>query len=316
MFSSLLPKPKNTTLETAKIVLAKKNVQAARLPKAILDQTPFSQAVVSAGHEAVQNAVEQLFFNSDGTIDYSKTLACAAGCATSAQSSYEETIPLKIRYPRLKHHFPRYTLETCPDDSLRRSLEETRQVIAGRLARAAGAQEKTDGVTIQFTPSVLDQQSKTIHITELKEDPMLPPKFKLRKNRESLAGPPPPILKAPTTEKITKEVKDQWHIPASVSNWKNNQGFTISLHKRVNAASGGALPKGTDFNFEKFSRLSLTLDSVDAQARKDLEAKYALKKQEDLHELARGADLKGMLEQAKRKRASDERPSGGKPRHR
>lgn len=315
MFSSLLPKPKHTTIETVRITLPKNTESTAILP--VLDLASTSTTVLIIPRDGPHNAIDKLHYNSDGTIDFSKTLQLTPG--SSAQSTYEDTIPLKVRFPRLKHHFPSYTLENCPDDSLRRCVEETREVFDRLLARASGSLETASDATVQgYTSTILlDQEVKTILITNLKEDPMLPPKHKLLNNREGKPAPPPPVLKAQPTEKITKEIKDKWHIPSSVSNWKNNQGFTIALDKRVNAASGGAASKGTEFNFENFSKLSLALETADAQARKELEAKHELRKNTATLERAKNdKSLKLLLDQARqRKRSAEEDDYSRKRRH-
>lgn len=318
MFSPLLPKPKNTTHETVRITFPKKSTKSETLlPKAVLNQSVPPTTVLIIPREGSQNAIKQLHYNPDGSIDFSKTLQLTPG--SSAQSTYEDTIPLKVRFPRLKHHFPSYTLDTCPDDSLRKCVEETREVINALLSKVTGAVETSDQTTVQgYTSAILqDQATKTIQITNLKEDPMLPPKHKLLNNRENRAAPPPPVLKAQPTEKITKEIKDKWHIPSSVSNWKNNQGFTIALDKRVNAASGGAAPMGAEFNFENFARLSQALETADAQARKELEEKHDLRKKAlSLERSQNDKNLKLLLEQARqRKRGAEDDQYSRKRQH-
>lgn len=321
MFSSLLPKPKNTPYETVKIILPKNETKnKALLPKQLFDTSASVETrSKQVSTQEKQSSVKELFFNPDGSINYPQTLSNASGASVNVQASYEDTIPLKVRYPQLKHHFPSYTLENCPDDSLRKCVEETKQVIARLLAKATGGEEPEGDKTLHgYSSSTFrGNDTKTIEITNLKEDPMLPPKFKLRNNREAQAPPPPPVLKAVTTEKITKEVKSKWHIPSAVSNWKNNQGFTISLDKRVNAASGGAAAAEADFNFEKFSKLSLALETADADARKQLEEKHELRRNLASRERERKEnDLRDMLERAKaHKRRAENDDAVRKRRH-
>lgn len=310
MFSASLPKPKHTAIDSIRVVLPKKLDNQSILPRNLLDSNDPQANLPKSVKADTQNAVLQLVFNPDGSIDYPKTLTLASGVDTSVQATYEDTIPLKIRYPRLKHHFPAYTLETCPDDSLQRCVAETKEVIMNLLAKVSGVEEKVGDVTMQqYASSGLKAgETKHIHITNLKEDPMLPPKHKLRNNRESQAAPPPPVLKAQSAEKITKDIKDKWHIPSSVSNWKNNQGFTISLDKRVNAASGGAQLGSVDFNFENFSRLSLALENADSKARKELEEKHAIRRQMLQQENTEGdsSRVRELLEKARQRKRIDE----------
>lgn len=322
MFSSLLPRPKNTTYETIKIVLPKNETKkVALLPKQLLE-TPESFTEAKSGLVSTDkkpSSVKELLFNPDGSINYPRTLAAASGGTVGVQASYEDTIPLKVRYPQLKHHFPSYTLENCPNDSLRKCVEETKQVISQLITKVTGGEEPEKDKTLHgYSSSTFNNnESKTIEISNLKEDPMLPPRFKLRNNRQEQAAPPPPVLKAVSTEKITKEIKSKWHIPSAVSNWKNNQGFTISLDKRVNAASGGAAAPEADFNFEKFSQLSQALETADADARKQLEEKHEIRRSMATREREQKEnDLRLMLENARaHKRRAENDDTTRKRRH-
>lgn len=322
MFSSQLPKPEKTTFETIKVVLPRnESKNLARLPKQLLESSNTSSGIRSevVSNDKKLSSVKELFFNPDGSINYPQTLSNASGGSIGVQSTYEDTIPLKVRYPELRHHFPSYSLDNCPNDSLRKCFEETKQVISQLLAKATGGELPEGDKTLHdYTSSTFhNNDSKTIEISNLKEDPMLPPKFKLRNNREAQAAPPPPVLKAVSNEKVTKEVKSKWHIPSAVSNWKNNQGFTISLDKRVNAASGGAAAAGADFNFEKFSMLSQALELADASAREDLEMKNEIRRNLASQERERKEnDLRDMLEKARtNKRRAENDDATRKRRH-
>lgn len=273
MISSRLPKPKHSAIDTLTVVLPKHKVTSTALLH-IPQDTPSKPTDLERSNPQ----------------EYSRAVIEIAGNKATVQTSYEDTIPLKVRYPNLKHHFPRYTLETCPDDSLRKCLEETTEVVNKLLAQAEGIEEKKDEVSIvELTTDGLGDEvrGRTVEIRNYQEDPMLPPKFKLRKNRHKNPSPPPPILKAAPAEKITKETKDKWKIPSAVSNWKNNQGFAISLGKRVVAASGGSLGSDASINVEKFGQLSLALEEADKQAREDISIrneqrrKAALREQEE-----------------------------------
>lgn len=292
MLSLLLPKPKHATHATVKIVLPKETTSAA-----LVAPTAQLAEIVQAQEK---KSLAQLHIKLDTSLDYAKTIATAKGTLTAVQTSHDDTIPLKVKYPNLKHHFPRYTLETCPDDSLKTCLEETREVIEKLLSPAADDENKGPAV-VNYTPNSLGEERKvTIEVTNYKEDPMLPPKFKLRKNRERPPSPPPPVLKAQPKEKVTKEMKDKWHIPSAVSNWKNNMGFAISLDKRVKAASGGSSGDGTNINIEKFSELSEALSNADKQAREDIRIRNENRKQMALQEQQeKEAQLKKLVEQSR-----------------
>lgn len=188
------------------------------------------------------------------------------GPLQETQASFEDTIPLKGRYPTLQLRLPRYNLDDAPDSSLRDCLEDTREVV--RLILAGPNKE------VLPVPALhVSTENKTIEVAKYKEDPMLPPKFKLRKNRHRPPSPPPPVLKPPTTEKVTKELKDKWNIPSALSNWKNNKGFAISLDKRVKAASGGKSEQLAPLNVEKFGDLASALDTAERDAREEIKVR-------------------------------------------
>ena len=202
------------------------------------------------------------------------------------KGTYEDTIPLKRRIPNMKHYFPRYTLDNCPDDSLKTTVRETEKVISDILNKNHGSSKdhKEDAVTYvnynvdrivedgENDASDGESKQKVLQIRDVQVDPLQPPKFKLRKNRPRAPSPPPLQLKSGnvSTGKVTKEDQEKWKIPAVVSNWKNNKGYTIPLEKRTLAASGGSRNAPMDINVEKFGELSQALEEADRRAREEI----------------------------------------------
>lgn len=280
MFSTLLPKPKHEPVSGEKDL---PTVPVSRPKTSLpLNRIRGNDRAVTKETGPHELRISKFYLNEDGTLNYSKTIALAGmSSSESAQTSIEDTIPLKQRYPGLKHYFPRYDLETCPNDSLQKCYEETKAVIDGLLQRGdpSGASENPKEVEyVKYVPATAlngsgneeDERGREryLEIRDLKEDPLLPSKFKLRKNRHRTPSPPAPILKNPTTEKLSKEERKKWDIPAAVSNWKNNQGFTISLDKRTMANNPSSGP--ADFNIEGFSKLSSSLEEADRKAREEI----------------------------------------------
>ncbi|ABN66029.2 component of the spliceosome [Scheffersomyces stipitis CBS 6054] len=334
MFSSLLPRPKHSSYKAPNSGTNQLRIGPDSQILAISSNSSQTQVVTNPAKGAT---IAQLHLDADGNVDYASTIASAASDGVSkVQATYEDTIPLKTRIPNLKHHFPRYDLDTCPDDSLKECVEETRAVINRILNDKIGIsseKKNTDGVTfVKYqSNSIVDSnhnvdivrenegnessengnRERVIQIREYKEDPMLPPKFKLRKNRHKNPSPPPPILKdtSGTEAKLTKEDREKWRIPAAVSNWKNNQGFTISLDKRMKAASGGSLDEGAaDVNIEKFGSLSSALEQADKQAREDIKIRNEMLKQRAITEQKeKEAKLKELAALSKNERYSTKR---------
>lgn len=328
MFSSLLPKPKHSSLESLpkislkKFGLHERSNQLVKLPGNNSDRS------VILNPNNSESTISRLHLNPDGTLNYNLSIASYNNNARKVQSSYEDTIPLKVKFPNLKHHFPRYTIETCPDDSLKECVEETRlavnKIINDKMGINEKANNKKDDVTyIKYTSNNVVKDSegsddergreRIIQIRNYQEDPMLPPKFKLRKNRHKNPSPPPPLLKSSNNEqtsKLTKEDQAKWQIPSAISNWKNNQGFTISLDKRMIAANGGSELVSNDVNLEKFGELSQALENADKQAREEIKIRSEMLKQLAIKEqYEKENKLKELADIARSKRLNNKRPN-------
>lgn len=293
MFSSLLPKPKNAAHETIRVVFPKNKKSSKVFMPSLKSET----AVVA--HPGSSRTLAELHIHLNGSLNYAKSVVLASGGSKSVQASYEDTVPLKVRYPNLKHHFPRYTLETCPDDSLKTCVEETKEVILKLLA----PEEKETGPSFVTYTANDEERGRTIEIRNYQEDPMLPPKFKLRKNRHKNPSPPPPILQSAPKQKVTKELKDKWSIPSAVSNWKNNEGFAISLDKRMMAANGGHDQAAASLNLEKFGLLSQALEDADKQAREEISIRNEKRKEMAIREQKeKERQLRELVERTRKQR--------------
>ncbi|KAI5952200.1 PRP45 [Candida margitis] len=280
MFSSLLPRPKHSNYN----------------PK--LHYTASPQNKTSTPSTSALTAPRS---------NYESVLVLPTPDSTTTNRSkaktYDATIPLKIKFPNLIHHFP-----IPPPDS--QIIEETRAIFTSLLDAKLGTQKKEQTTYISYTGDMPSNvaanggggdgngdganadadvgEDKIIQIETMQEDPLLPPKHKLRKNRherhdqEQETGA---ILKKPT--KVSKEDRQKWNIPAAISNWKNNSGFTIALDKRVIGGAGGAGPDGNSddaLNVEKFGALSQALTNAEVQAREDISRRNELRQQLELRE--------------------------------
>jgi SNW domain-containing protein 1 len=99
-----------------------------------------------------------------------------------------------------------------------------------------------DAAYIRYTPANNggdEGKQRIIKMTEVQEDPLEPPRFKHKKIPRAPDEPPPPVLQSPPRAVTAQDQKD-WMIPPSISNWKNNKGYTIALDKRL-AADGRGL---------------------------------------------------------------------------
>lgn len=200
----------------------------------------------------------------NGAIDITTTVInrSLAGTSETAHTRYDDTVPLKTRYPRMPHRFPRPSRD---DPDVMATINDTRRIVDDILAKLIAP---TTTATASSEPTTATIAGKQVQVLEYKVDPLLPPQFKLRKNRHSPPPPPPPVLKPTTDEALTPEERQQWQIPLVVSNWKNNLGFNISLEHRTKMMATA----DTSVNFEGFGALNRALDDADVQARQRIAA--------------------------------------------
>ena len=141
---------------------------------------------------------------------------------------------------------------------------------------------------------------RVIQMVPKQVDPMMPPKHKHIKAPRGPAEDPVPVLHAPP-QKLTKEERDKWNIPACISNWKNTRGYTIPLDKRL-AADGRGLREHT-IN-PNFATLSESLYVAEGQARQEVRMRAQVQKKLALQEKnQREEELRNLANQARLERS-------------
>ena len=167
---------------------------------------------------------------------------------------------------------------------------------------SATAHERTQ--FIRYTPNENapgynpQASQRIIRMVPAQIDPMQPPKHMHRKAPRGPAEDPVPVLHAPP-EKLSKEEREAWNVPACISNWKNARGYTIPLDKRL-AADGRGLRDDNTIN-SNFAVLSESLYVAERQAREEVRTRAAVQKrlimdqrerrEEELRELANKARM-------------------------
>eukprot|EP01069_Polyplicarium_translucidae_P012116 Polyplicarium_translucidae@DN4759_c0_g1_i1.p1 len=176
------------------------------------------------------------------------------------------------------------------------TAEKTRNALKAALAvkqtpALAASVAKTEPEYIRYTPN---QQApghnancaqRIIRISDKKIDPMEPPKFQHKRVPRAPPSPPPPILRSPPRKLTAKEEMD-WKIPPCVSNWKNRNGMTIPLDKRLQA--DGRRLQDVAAN-DKFGSVSEALHVAERVAREEIRIrndmiKQKKRKEEELRE--------------------------------
>jgi SNW domain-containing protein 1 len=141
---------------------------------------------------------------------------------------------------------------------------------------------------------------RVIQMVPAQVDPMMPPKHKHIKAPRGPAEDPVPVLHAPP-QKLTKEERDKWNVPACISNWKNTRGYTIPLDKRL-AADGRGLREHTINS--NFATLSESLYVAEGQARQEVRMRSQVHKKLALQEKdSREEELRTLANQARLERS-------------
>ena len=141
---------------------------------------------------------------------------------------------------------------------------------------------------------------RVIQMVPAQVDPMMPPKHKHKKVPRGPADDPVPILHAPP-QKLSKEERDSWNVPACISNWKNTRGYTIPLDKRL-AADGRGLREHTINS--NFATLSESLYVAERQARQEVRLRSQVQKKLTIQEKdRREIELRELANQARLERS-------------
>ena len=141
---------------------------------------------------------------------------------------------------------------------------------------------------------------RVIQMVPAQVDPMMPPKHQHKKAPRGPAEDPVPVLHAPP-QKLTKEERDSWNVPACISNWKNTRGYTIPLDKRL-AADGRGLREHTINS--NFATLSESLYVAERQARQEVRLRSQVQKKLTLQDKDRREDeLRNLANQARLERS-------------
>lgn len=198
------------------------------------------------------------------------------------QGTINETKPLKAKGKFIK--LPKPTQEEIDECTLK-TKQVLDSILKERLGTNLAKPKDQKSEYIRYTSSDVltgeQESSRLIKIVDVQQDPMAPPKFKQKKTMERPPSPPAPLLHDPTTKNLTKEEQQKWYIPPAISNWKNPNGFTIALDKRV-AIDGRDPVNPGDVNNEEISEnfinLAEALEDADKKAREEIKLRNAMKK--------------------------------------
>lgn len=233
-------------------------------------------------------------------------------------ASFKDLIPLRQRADAGE-----INLEKPSEEEVEATKQRTQLALQGLVSGALAAQKpknikgtsRAEPTFVRYTPA--DQmgdkskkQDRIIKIVPRQQDPMEPPKHKIKKVPRKDPSPPPPVMHSPP-RKLTAEDQENWKIPPPVSNWKNAKGYTVPLDKRL-AADGRGLQDVT-IN-DKFAQFAEGLHTADRHAREEVQQRAKMQqrlaekekeaKEENLRQLAMKARADKQAAMAQR-RGSD-----------
>lgn len=138
-------------------------------------------------------------------------------------------------------------------------------------------------------------------IVQRQQDPMEPPKHKIKKVPRGPPSPPPPVMHSPP-RKLTAEDQEAWRIPPPISNWKNPKGYTVPLDKRL-AADGRGLQDVT-IN-DKFAQFAEALQTADGHAREEVQQRQRMQQRlAEKEKEAKEENLRMLAQKAREDRAA------------
>ena len=266
-------------------------------------------ANAAAGGQTISRAIVNVEVDKDGEVSYDAIVKGGTNANRTVFSRHEDLIGGE----------PNPEDVALPDEAEEKATAERTQAALQRLVASKTALDKPSGSAIVNAETSKRIEEKTqfikytprpdapgynpaaaqrvIQMVPAQVDPMMPPKHKHIKAPRGPAEDPVPVLHAPP-QKLTKEERDKWNVPACISNWKNSRGFTIPLDKRL-AADGRGLREHTINS--NFATLSESLYVAEKQARQEVrmraqvQKKLAMqekdKREEELRQLANHARL-------------------------
>ena len=276
-------------------------------------------AANSAGTQPTSKAIVNVEVDRDGEISYDMIVKSGTNSGKKVFSRHED----------LKGGPPDEEDIKLPDEDEEKKTTERTQAALQKLLASKTALNKPSGSAMVNAETSKNIEEKTqfvkytprsdapgynpaaaqrvIQMVPAQVDPMMPPKHKHEKAPRGPAEDPVPVLHAPP-EKLSKEERRKWNIPACISNWKNTRGYTIPLDKRL-AADGRGLREHT-IN-PNFATLSESLYVAERHARQEVRMRAQVQKKLAMQEKdQREEELRQLASQARLERTGA-MPSAG-----
>ncbi|KAI5365156.1 Putative SKI-interacting protein, SKIP [Septoria linicola] len=273
-------------------------------------EIPVAQYPLDMGRKNVPSSSNALALqvDKDGKVKYDALARRGHSESRIVHASFKDLIPLRQRADAGD-----IDLSKPSDEEVEATKQRTQLALQGLVSGTLAAQKPKNvkGTTrpeptfVRYTPA--DQmgdkskkQDRIMKIVQRQQDPMEPPKHKIKKVPRGPPSPPPPVMHSPP-RKLTAEDQENWKIPPPVSNWKNSKGYTVPLDKRL-AADGRGLQDVT-IN-DKFAQFAEGLHVADRHAREEVQQRA--KMQQRLAEKEKEAKEDNLRQLAMKARADKE----------
>lgn len=279
-------------------------------PEIAVAQYPLDMGRKGAASSSNALAIQM---DGDGKVKYDAIARRGHNEKRIIHTSFKDLIPLRQRADVGELSLDKPTQEE-EQETKERTQKALQALVSGTLA--AQKPKNVKGTTrpeptfVRYTPAnqmgdTGKKQDRIMKIVQRQQDPMEPPKHKIKKIPRGPPSPPPPVMHSPP-RKLTAEDQEAWRIPPPVSNWKNPKGYTVPLDKRL-AADGRGLQDVT-IN-DKFAQFAEGLHVADRHAREEvaqrqrMQQRLAEKEKEEKEE-----SLRLMAQRAREQREADRQP--------
>ncbi|QLL34084.1 hypothetical protein HG536_0F04100 [Torulaspora globosa] len=258
-FSSLLPPPRNC--------------KAA------------SKEASSSNRELVVRALTEIDGDQEEVVQHSNVI----NSVVASKLNFQDFVPIRQR---------NFNMELPKPSKL--EIEETYKRTKKAFDKILASLSKPDGTGVKSSTQVNADayelkydtlqpsgavRSRSLKIVEHAQDPLQPSQVKAGK----VVAPPveeplAPILhktdSTETSNKLSKEERERWNIPAAISSWKNPKGYTISLERRLDMdARYNKQHTGAQEVNMGFAKLSNALDVAEREARQEIKLRAEAKRQ-------------------------------------
>lgn len=245
-------------------------------------EIPIAQYPLDMGRKNAPSSSNALAIQVDGAgqVKYDAIARRGHNEKRIVHASFKDLIPLRQRAD-----VGDISLERPSEEEIAASTERTQKALQGLVAGTLAAQKPKNvkGTTrpeptfVRYTPAnqmgdTGKKQDRIMKIVQRQQDPLEPPKHKIKKVPRGPGSPPPPVMHSPP-RKLTAEDQEAWKIPPPVSNWKNPKGYTVPLDKRL-AADGRGLQDVT-IN-DKFAHFAEGLNVADRHAREEVQQRQRM----------------------------------------